>query len=332
MDITLDTQDERTSIVIGELRNNRRFSTCETCDILRVAKTLTSSTKMLSEKIDMSMAVLNIGNKFSKIDSRNMAVVLLNILTDKMIKSTFKASEHFKSIKKYRRIFEGTIVERLIQHPENYYGIVDVYGDELVRICSYAVGQGKLGLEVGANVIGLHISENHSVVSMFADPGLDITATSIENFPCRVYHAITTSFAVEQGACDIGNWHSHHFMDIKYPSGGDDSTVKHYANETDSVMRNYLMFIVTMKPINGNSCAPVNVFVTCVRYVAYRVDSSEWTMLKLPQMLRPIGGLRTGWQNRTSPLRMKWMTEHQHDELAYAHTKLAIDSRFNIHL
>ena len=118
-------------------------------------------------------------------------------------------------------------------------------------------------IETGGDLFGLWQSESEIVVQIASGPGKHCrrTQTSFfqdEEYLKRVGGYLTSS----KGLCNIGEWHSHHSLNLPEPSIGDRNTV--WRNMPQYGLKRFLLIIATITPtrlveINGYMfTAPTN--------------------------------------------------------------------------
>ena len=118
-------------------------------------------------------------------------------------------------------------------------------------------------IETGGDLFGLWQSESEIVVQIASGPGKHCRRTQIsffqdEEYLKRVGEYLTSS----KGLCNIGEWHSHHSLNLPEPSIGDRNTV--WRNMPQYGLKRFLLIIATITPtrlveINGYMfTAPTN--------------------------------------------------------------------------
>lgn len=110
-------------------------------------------------------------------------------------------------------------------------------------------------IETGGDLFGLWQSESEIVVQIASGPGKYCrrSPTSFfqdEEYLKRVGEYLTSS----KGLCNVGEWHSHHSLNLPEPSSGDRATV--WRNMPTYGLKRFLLIIATISPtrlveING---------------------------------------------------------------------------------
>ena len=78
----------------------------------------------------------------------------------------------------------------------------------------------------GGDLFGLWIDEHTAVVQFVIGPGKKCRRTKTSFFQDTDYLARTGEYLTKQhGLCNIGQWHSHHKIQLFVPSAGDCRTV-----------------------------------------------------------------------------------------------------------
>lgn len=102
-------------------------------------------------------------------------------------------------------------------------------------------------IETGGDLFGLWRNESEVVVTLVTGPGRDCRRTTTAFFQDRHYLSDVGKYLTSvKGLCNIGEWHSHHSLNLPEPSYGDRSTV--WRNMPGSGLKRFLLIIATIKP------------------------------------------------------------------------------------
>ena len=110
-------------------------------------------------------------------------------------------------------------------------------------------------IETGGDLFGLWKNENEVVVQLATGPGKFCRRTTTAFFQDPTYLSNVGEFLTSaKGLCNIGEWHSHHRLNLPEPSGGDKATV--WRNMPSCGLKRFLLIIATITPegqvnING---------------------------------------------------------------------------------
>ena len=110
-------------------------------------------------------------------------------------------------------------------------------------------------IETGGDLFGLWKNENEVVVQLVTGPGKHCRRTTTAFFQDPTYLSSVGEFLTSaKGLCNIGEWHSHHRLNLPEPSGGDKATV--WRNMPSCGLKRFLLIIATITPegqvnING---------------------------------------------------------------------------------
>ena len=133
----------------------------------------------------------------------------------------------------------------------------------------------RQNIETGGDLFGLWQKKDVVIVQLVLGPGMSCarTATSFYqdvNYLSSVGKALTTA----QGLCNIGEWHSHHRINLPSPSQGDESTVwKHMESGG-----RFLLFIAS---ITGSNQTP-EVNIGCFMFSMETKKMTEGLLVPLP--------------------------------------------------
>ena len=150
---------------------------------------------------------------------------------------------------------------------------------EMCQIKEWVLKQDNI--ETGGDLFGLWIDKHTAVVQFVLGPGKDCKRTSVSfyqdvNYLEKAGKHLTKNY----GLCNIGQWHSHHRLNLSRPSGGDENTV--WGNMPSLRLNRYIVFIATIKGDYPNPIASVNCFLfeTDKRDKKYPVLEGKFKILK----------------------------------------------------
>ena len=109
--------------------------------------------------------------------------------------------------------------------------------------------------ETGGDLFGLWQSESEIVVQIVSGPGINCHRTHTSFFQDEEYLTNVGGYlTLSKGLCNIGEWHSHHSLNLPEPSSGDRETV--WRNMPGYGLKRFLLIIATITPtgqveING---------------------------------------------------------------------------------
>lgn len=109
--------------------------------------------------------------------------------------------------------------------------------------------------ETGGDLFGLWQSESEIVVQVVSGPGINCRRTHTSFFQDEEYLTNVGGYlTLSKGLCNIGEWHSHHSLNLPEPSSGDRETV--WRNMPGYGLKRFLLIIATITPtgqveING---------------------------------------------------------------------------------
>ena len=102
-------------------------------------------------------------------------------------------------------------------------------------------------IETGGDLFGLWKNENEVVVQLVTGPGKYCRRTTTAFFQDPTYLSSVGKFLTSaKGLCNIGEWHSHHRLNLPEPSGGDKATV--WRNMPSCGLKRFLLIIATITP------------------------------------------------------------------------------------
>ncbi|CAB4028828.1 Hypothetical predicted protein [Paramuricea clavata] len=110
-------------------------------------------------------------------------------------------------------------------------------------------------IETGGDLFGLWQSESEVVVQLATGPGQNCHRTQTAFFQDKTYLSQVGGYlTTAKGLCNIGEWHSHHRLNLPEPSAGDRATV--WRNMPGCGLKRFLLVIATITPtrqvnING---------------------------------------------------------------------------------
>ncbi|XP_028402800.1 uncharacterized protein PFB0145c-like [Dendronephthya gigantea] len=100
-------------------------------------------------------------------------------------------------------------------------------------------------IETGGDLFGAWINEHTAVVQFVLGPGVGCHRTSVSFYQDTDYLRKAGVYLTrDHGLCNIGEWHSHHTLNLTRPSGGDKNTV--WGNMPSLGLNRYIMFIATI--------------------------------------------------------------------------------------
>ena len=110
-------------------------------------------------------------------------------------------------------------------------------------------------IETGGDLFGLWQSESEVVVQLVTGPGKNCRRTPTAFFQDKTYLSqVGVYLTTAKGLCNVGEWHSHHRLNLPEPSAGDRATV--WRNMPGCGLKRFLLIIATITPtrqvnING---------------------------------------------------------------------------------
>lgn len=136
-----------------------------------------------------------------------------------------------------------------------------IYKDDLEDIKDWVMQKGDI--ETGGDLFGLWWDKHNVVVQFVLGPGKNVRRTATSFYQDTEYlHIVGDYITRKQGLCNLGQWHSHHTLNLPRPSTGDENTV--WSNMPCLGMERYVVFIATINDsqtsVNKNS-VHVNCFL-----------------------------------------------------------------------
>lgn len=103
-----------------------------------------------------------------------------------------------------------------------------------------------LNIETGGDLFGLWQDDTTAVLRIAIGPGLNCRRTPTAFYQDAEYlGSVGQYLTTKKGLCNIGEWHSHHQLDLPEPSGGDKQTVWH--NMPQYGLERFLLIIATIR-------------------------------------------------------------------------------------
>ena len=134
---------------------------------------------------------------------------------------------------------------------------VVIYANEYRQICAWVLQHGYL--ETGGDLFGLWKDDHTAVVQLVLGPGKNCQRASASFYQDVDYLEKAGSQLIKkEGVCHIGEWHSHHKIGLKQPSGGDRGTV--WRNMPSYGLNRFVLFIANIET-QDNSAASVGFFL-----------------------------------------------------------------------
>ena len=122
-----------------------------------------------------------------------------------------------------------------------------IYKGELERIKTWVIQRDKI--ETGGDLFGLWVDRHNVVIQFVLGPGKKCRRTTTSFYQDIDYLANVGGYITRnQGLCNIGQWHSHHRLQLPQPSTGDEDTV--WNNMPGLAMERYVVFIATIIGVN----------------------------------------------------------------------------------
>ena len=142
------------------------------------------------------------------------------------------------------------------QRDDEQFKVV-IYANEYRQICAWVLQHGYL--ETGGDLFGLWKDDNTAVVQLVLGPGKNCQRASASFYQDVDYLEKAGSQLIKkEGVCHIGEWHSHHKIGLKQPSGGDKGTV--WRNMPKYGLNRFVLFIANIE-MQVNSAASVGCFL-----------------------------------------------------------------------
>ena len=119
-----------------------------------------------------------------------------------------------------------------------------IYASEYKQICAWVLKERSL--ETGGDLFGLWNNDHTAVIQLVLGPGKDCQRTSGSFYQDVNYlEKVGSHLTRKEGLCHIGEWHSHHTIGLKRPSGGDERTV--WTNMPKYGLSRFLLFIANIE-------------------------------------------------------------------------------------
>lgn len=130
---------------------------------------------------------------------------------------------------------------------------VAIYADEYKQMCAWVLKNKTL--ETGGDLFGLWSEDGTAVIQLVLGPGQGCRR-EVHSFYQDVPYLqrVGNHLTGEEGLCHIGEWHSHHTIGLRRPSGGDEGTV--WRNMPTYDLNRFILFIAN---IGGHSYDEVSV-------------------------------------------------------------------------
>ena len=146
---------------------------------------------------------------------------------------------------------------RMSEQREDKKFKVVIYANEYKQICAWVLQYGYL--ETGGDLFGLWKDDHTAVIQLVLGPGKNCRRASASFYQDVDYLEKAGSQLIKkEGVCHIGEWHSHHKIGLKRPSGGDEGTV--WGNMPKYGLNRFVLFIANIET-QINSAASVGCFL-----------------------------------------------------------------------
>ena len=136
---------------------------------------------------------------------------------------------------------------------------VAIYANEYREICAWVLKNQRL--ETGGDLFGLWSDDHSAVIQLVLGPG-ENCQRAVHSFYQDVEYLekVGSNLTGKEGVCHIGEWHSHHTIGLKRPSGGDERTV--WTNMPKYGLNRFLLFIANIETqIYGGDAVSVGCFL-----------------------------------------------------------------------
>ncbi|CAB4022173.1 Hypothetical predicted protein [Paramuricea clavata] len=111
------------------------------------------------------------------------------------------------------------------------------------QICAWVLKHKDI--QTGGDLFGLWLDEQTAVVQFVLGPGNECSRTTISFFQDVDYlREAGTYLTKHHGLCNVGQWHSHHKINLFKPSVGDENTV--WSNMPNLGLDRYIVFIANI--------------------------------------------------------------------------------------
>ncbi|XP_022788209.1 uncharacterized protein LOC111328103 [Stylophora pistillata] len=135
--------------------------------------------------------------------------------------------------------------------------LVAIYTSEYKHLCAWVLKNQTL--ETGGDLFGLWKNDHTAVIQLVLGPGKHCRRTSGSFYQDVEYlEKVGSHLTGKEGLCHIGEWHSHHTIGLKRPSGGDERTV--WTNMPKYGLSRFLLFIANIEN-HRDSSASVGCFL-----------------------------------------------------------------------
>lgn len=115
-------------------------------------------------------------------------------------------------------------------------------------------------IETGGDLFGLWQNESEVVVQLAIGPGENCRRTPTAFFQDERYLGSVGNYLTSnQGLCNIGEWHSHHSLNLPEPSAGDKQTIWRHLPRYG--LNRFLLFITTINKERGQPRADIHSFI-----------------------------------------------------------------------
>ena len=139
-------------------------------------------------------------------------------------------------------------------------------------------------IETGGDLFGLWLDNQTAVVQFVLGPGKESRRTTTSFFQDVNYlHEAGTYLTKHHGLCNVGQWHSHHRINLAKPSVGDENTV--WNNMPNLGLDRYIVFIAN---ITNSDTVTINCFL-------FQIENSQ---------KRPVQHGKFEFLKGNSPLRV----------------------------
>ena len=131
-----------------------------------------------------------------------------------------------------------------------------IYANEYKQICAWVLKHQNL--ETGGDLFGLWSDVDSAVIQLVLGPGKNCQRATHSFYQDVAYLAeVGSNLTGKEGVCHIGEWHSHHTIGLKRPSGGDERTV--WTNMPKYGLSRFLLFIANIETHASYGCEAVSV-------------------------------------------------------------------------
>lgn len=121
---------------------------------------------------------------------------------------------------------------------------VAIYANEYKQICAWVLKQQSL--ETGGDLFGLWSGDHSAVIQLVLGPGRNCQRAAHSFYQDVGYlEKVGSNLTGTEGVCHIGEWHSHHTIGLKRPSGGDERTV--WTNMPTYGLSRFILFIANIE-------------------------------------------------------------------------------------